>query len=251
MRRGIQKVNIGARELNERCPNTARRKVPHLLHPLTVGELTHIADNIDAIRSCCEWILNYLAQPHGDLGRSGNVCPFAAPAITKDTLRIAVVRLSDAMDRKTQITDAITEYRHAFLCLGGSHDIQILQAMLILFPDVQPHEASDLIDASKEELKASFVEQGLMLGEFHANNQSPGLHNPAFKPLRSDIPMLAIRRMVATDYVFLDRADYDAETRLQYLERYLKVAVIADSKRKELERTVAFLRAQLCPRLSA
>jgi hypothetical protein len=120
-----------------------------------------------------------------------------------------------------------------------------LQGILILFPDVRVEEAVSLIDEVKEELKASFVERGLMLGEFHATNDSPGLRNPAFKPLRSSIPMLAIRRMVSTDYLFLNRADYDPATRLRYLEAYLSVSELTDSQtRKEIERAVAMLRKE-------
>ena len=213
---------------------------------LSIGELTHVVENLDVFRECCDWIANYLAKPHPNLGRAGSVCPFAAPAITKDSLRIAVVRLTETGDKRSQIVNSITHYREAFLSLGASEETNILHAMLILFPDVQSDEAAELIDGTKEELKATFVEQGLMLGEFHARNSSPGLHNPAFKPLRSSTPMLAIRRMVASDYVFLNRSEYDAATRLRYVETYLKVSGIADpSTRKVLEQTVAALKAEL------
>jgi hypothetical protein len=186
-----------------------------------------------------------LAKPHPQLGRAGSVCPFAAPAITKDSLRIAVVRLDESRDKRSQIVNATNYHREAFLSLGDGEP-HTLHAILILFPDVQPDEAAELIDGTKEELKATFVEQGLMLGEFHARNPSPGLHNPAFKPLRSSTPMLAIRRMVASDYVFLDRSEYDAATRLRYIETYLKVSGIADSNtRKLLEDTAIALKADL------
>jgi len=217
-----------------------------LQRPLTLGELTHIVENMEALRSCNDWITNYLAKPHPQLGRSGSVCPFAAPAMTKDTLRIAVVRLAEGIDRKSQIVEAVRQYQDAFLKLSSSEETQILHAIMILFPDVRDHEAAELIDATKEELKGGFIEQGLMLGEFHAKNASPGLHNAAFTPLRSDIPMLAIRRMVSTDYVFLNRLDYDAGTRLRYLERYLNASgIAASSLRRELEQAVASLRAEL------
>jgi hypothetical protein len=142
-----------------------------LRQPLTVGEITHVAENMDAFRSCCDWIVNYLAKPHPRLGRTGSVCPFAAPAIGKDTLRVAVVRLTDATDKKSQVIEAVMQYRDAFLKLGNSDQTRTLQAILILFPDIQADQAAVLIDATKEELKSVFVEQGLMLGEFHANNK--------------------------------------------------------------------------------
>jgi hypothetical protein len=172
------------------------------------------------------------------------VCPYAQTALTKDTLRIAVVRLTGA-DKRTQIRDAIQYHLEAFVSNAGPGDERILHATLIMFPDVSLEEAPDLIDRTKEELKPRFIEQGLMLGEFHARNQSPGLHNPDFRPLRSPTPMLAIRHMVPTDFVFLNRPEYDANTRLNYLEAYLTVPSIPQSSREEVERAAASLRAQL------
>jgi hypothetical protein len=225
--------------------SVGRKSVPYR-QSVTVGEFTHIAENLDLFRSCCEWIETYLARPHSQLGRTGSVCPFAAPALAKDSLRIAVVRLNPMADKRPQILEAIEHYREAFLSLENSGEVHMLHSVLILFPDVSLEEATELIDRTKEELKTSFVEQGLMLGEFHAINASPGLHNPAFKPLRSPVPMLVIRRMVMTDFVFLNRSEYDPATRLRYLEVYLKVSGIAESiARKQLEGTVASLRAEV------
>jgi hypothetical protein len=81
-----------------------------------------------------------------------------------------------------------------------------------------------LIDVSKERLKPLFVNDGLMLGEFHELNESPGLHNPDFRPLRSPIPLLAIRRMVYSDIVFLNRPSDPPERRIRFLEAYLNPA---------------------------
>jgi hypothetical protein len=112
----------------------------------------------------------------------------------------------------------------------------MLQATLILFPVVSTGEAPDLIDGTKEELKASFVEKGLMLWEFHPRNESPGLHKKDFKPLRSPMPILAIRRMVATDFVFLNRAEYDSANRLKYLDAYLAAVDIPEWSCAEVRR---------------
>jgi hypothetical protein len=215
-----------------------------LYQSLTAGEFEHLAANTDAFREGVAWIKNYLARPHAELGRQGTVCPFAQPALDHDTIRLAVVRLS-ADNRRKQVLDAVAYHLKAFVSTKGPSDQQMLHATLILFPDVSPEEAPDLIDRIKEELKSSFVQQGLMLGEFHQRNDSPGLHNPDFKPLRSPIPMLAIRRMVSTDFMFLNRSDYDAATRLRYLDAYLAAPGIPEHARKEGERAAASLRAQM------
>ena len=60
-----------------------------------------------------------------------------------------------------------------------------------------------------------------MLGEFHNRTETPGLHNPQFRPLRSPIPLLAIRFMVESDLPFLKNTD-DISLRVRYLKAYLK-----------------------------
>ncbi len=216
-----------------------------ILHrSLTVEEVAHVSENIDALRDAAAWVRNYLARPHSALGRTGTVCPFAQPALLKDTVRVAVVRLTGS-DKRTQIMEAVEYHLEAFVSRAAQSGDRILHATLILFPDVSLEEAPELIDRTKEELKTRFIQQGLMLGEFHPRNESPGLHNPEFRPLRSPIPMLAIRHMVPTDFVFLNRSEYDAPTRLKYLEAYLAVPSLPQSSREEVERAAVSLRAEV------
>src|SRR5579875_2809468 len=179
--------------MNSACIHNSGSAGPRFYRALSVDEITHVAKHAELLRSSCDWIRSYLARPHPELGRSGSVCPFAAPALAKDTLRIAIVRFTSPERKREQVREAVEYYRAAFLSGKDSEENKMLQSLLILFPDVSLEDAPDLIDGVKEELKATFVEQGLMLGEFHALNESPGLHNPSFLPLRSPVPMLVIR----------------------------------------------------------
>ncbi len=211
---------------------------------IRLGEIAHIIENTSELSAAITWVQSYLARPHAKLGRPGMVCPFAQTALAMDSLRIAVVK-PESTNRKAEIASAINFHKRAFISRPVPEAERIFHATLILFPTISPDEAPELIDQVKEELKPSFLRLGLMLGEFHASNESPGLHNPDFKPLRSPIPMLAIRHMVPTDLVFLDRPEYDVKTRLHYLEAYLAVPHIPQPNRIEAERVVASLRAQV------
>ena len=71
--------------------------------------------------------------------------------------------------------------------------------------------------------KPFYVRQGLMLGEFHNRNNSPGLRNKNFYPLRTPLPCLAIRHMVPTDIAFLDVDSYELDLRIAFLQSFLKV----------------------------
>jgi hypothetical protein len=225
---------------------TKTRK-PGFYASLSAMEVEHLATNLEIFRQASSWVANYLTQSHPKLGRTGAVCPFAQSALNNDTIRIAVVRL-DREDKRVQIKDAIEYHLKEFLAYKVPKRHRMLQSTLILFPDVRQEEASELIDQTKEMLKPEFIKLGLMLGEFHAQNNSPGLHNSEFTPLRSPVPMLAIRRMVSTDLSFLDRPEYDSQTRLKYLEAYLSVGDIPQNCREQVERNVALLKDRgRCP----
>ncbi|MUL38292.1 DUF6875 domain-containing protein [Gloeocapsopsis dulcis] len=104
---------------------------------------------------------------------------------------------------------------------------------MLIFPDISTETAFKLIDGAQRHLKPFFVEAGLMLGEFHKQNNSPGLRNPNFRPLRSPIPMLGIRFMVESDLSFLNDLNSEPSLRTKYFEAYLSCLhnVLKDEKK--------------------
>jgi hypothetical protein len=94
------------------------------------------------------------------------------------------------------------------------------KAIVVILPDVSDAEAAEIIDETHRRLKQQFVELGLMIGKFHALSPQGGLHNPDFRPLRSPVPVLAIRHMVDSDLPFLNRADDPVGDRVKFLEAY-------------------------------
>jgi hypothetical protein len=92
----------------------------------------------------------------------------------------------------------------------------------LIFPDVPLAHAPVCIDQVQGKLKTEFVRRGLMIGEFHKNNNAAGLRNAEFFPLRTPTPCLAIRRIVPTDLAFLDLTKYPVDIREEFLVCYLK-----------------------------
>jgi hypothetical protein len=86
---------------------------------------------------------------------------------------------------------------------------------------MDPADVSALIDGTQKKLKPNFVEEGLMLGEFHLRNNATGLHNEHFFPLRTPYPCLAIRHMVPSDIVFLNPAEFPPELRVRMISTFL------------------------------
>jgi hypothetical protein len=187
-----------------------------------------------------DWCENFLGKPSGLVGRTGNVCPFVPEAMMRGSLKFAVVELrSRGIAAVPEIEEMVMACRTHFLAAekaAGKQDI--FYSMVIIFPAVSKEEAQTVIDPSQRRLKPTFVKEGLMLGEFHPFSPTPGLRNASFRPLRSPVPLLAIRHMVESDIDFLMAPNDPAEHRVKSLRAYLQflgpsLSVASQLKAKE------------------
>lgn len=183
-------------------------------------EIDTIQQDIQYLVEVKEWVQNFLAKPHPDLGRRGAVCPFVPQSLKSNSIRIAVIRAKNLQPQ--QIEDIVKDYRDKFLEMEPrDREAAINKAFLLIFPDISLEDAATLIDGVQQKLKPFFVDEGLMIGEFHKRTETRGLHNQNFYPLRSPVPLLAIRFMVESDLPFLVNAD-NLHLRIRYLEAYLR-----------------------------
>lgn len=169
-----------------------------------------------------KWLREFIARPHPQLGRAGSICPFVPHSLRMDSIWIAEIAEEELSVER--ISGIITAYRNVFLETEPTIGAEAKnKAFLFTFPSLVPRgaEGAALIDRVQQRLKPYFVEKGTMLGEFHATNESPGLRNPAFRPLRSPVPMLAIRHMVESDLPFMTRETYTPKERSVFLRSYL------------------------------
>lgn len=187
-----------------------------------ISEIDAAAEPATALACVARWVREFLACPHPELGRKGTVCPFVPLSLVMDTIWMAEVTLP--CPGFESIAALVTGYRDVFLETEPTRGPDALQkSFLIVFPTL-PGEGPDgaaLVDRVQHALKKHFVDRGLMLGEFHAANDCPGLRNHAFRPLRSPVPLLAIRHMVESDLPFLMRESYAAHERSSFLRSYL------------------------------
>ncbi len=208
--------------------------------PLGSADRLFAATEIDALEKTLPaavitlaWVRQFLAKPHPDLGRPGPVCPFVQHALNQNTIWMQVFRMEQPTT--AAIEHYVGRYRDIFLTLEPNDErSRINKTILLIFPDVCADDAPQFIDGVKYRLKRYFVEAGLMLGEFHERNPSGGLHNPDFRPLRSPIPMLAIRYMVEGDLPFLMMSTDTASQREAFLRAWLdRFGTTAESKRRQ------------------
>ncbi|MGD1949077.1 MAG: DUF6875 domain-containing protein [Leptolyngbyaceae cyanobacterium] len=172
-----------------------------------------------ALLATARWLEQFLAKPHPTLGRAGLVCPFVPRALRMETIQMVEVSTQEL--NQTELEALVKNCRETFLNqFPQQGNLATYKALLLIFPDI-PNEQCGIVDQVQQKLKPFFVEKGLMLGEFHRFNQSPGLHNPDFRPLQSPVPMLAIRFMTEADLPFLSRTTDSPEMRVEYLAAYL------------------------------
>lgn len=193
--------------------------VPRLMR---VSEVERECAADSALAQLLKWLREFIGAPHPDLGRTGSICPFVPGALSLDTIWFAEVTESEPTE--DSIGGVIRKYRNMFLTTEPSNAPESIdKAFLVAFPTLAARGAEGiaLIDRVQYLHKPYFVDQGMMLGEFHSLNDSPGLRNPEFRPLRSPVPMLAIRLMVESDLPFMIRDKYSYAERTAFLRSYL------------------------------
>jgi Domain of unknown function (DUF6875) len=195
---------------------TAATRNPVLYRPSDIAEVTAELTHITQVAAWCD---TFLSQPHPDLGRSGPVCPFMPKAIRIQTISFVVVRTLGRSE--ADVDQVISGFRDVFFELEPTSGPEAKEkAIIVILPDVSEAEAATVVDETHRRLKQQFVELGLMIGKFHPGSPQGGLHNPDFRPLRSPVPLLAIRHMVDSDLPFLNRVDDPAADRVKFLEAY-------------------------------
>jgi hypothetical protein len=175
-------------------------------HGLTLYEPADLSDEtaspgIADLRHIAAWAVEFLCAPNQRLGRRGPVCPYTRPSMNNNCFLLAWA--GDAHDIES-IEPAVDQYRRWFTELRQQHELtrEHLLTILVVLPGLDRADSSPL-DALQRRLKDDFVREGLMVGQFHPHCEQSGLWSEDFRPLQAPIPLLAIRRMVASDLPFL------------------------------------------------
>jgi hypothetical protein len=171
--------------------------------------------DIADMRQIATWAVEFLNAPNQQLGRRGPVCPYTRLSMDNNCFLLA---WAGAEHDVQSIGSTVDQYRRWFMELleqSEGHREHLL-TILVVLPGFDRTDSGPL-DALQSRLKDAFVSDGLMIGQFHPHCAQSGLWNEDFRPLRAPIPLLAIRRMVASDLPFL--LDY-ASHLSAYLDRF-------------------------------
>ena len=142
------------------------------------------------LRQIATWAVKFLNAPNQQLGRRGPVCPFTRLSMNNNSFLLAWADCEhDVQSVESTVDQSVRTREH-------------LLTILVVLPGFDRADSSPL-DALQRRLKGAFVREGLMVGQFHPHCEQSGLWNEDFRPLKAPIPLLAIRRMVASDLPFL------------------------------------------------
>jgi hypothetical protein len=165
--------------------------------------------DLDALHAVGDWIKTFVARPNEDLGRAGTVCPFVPGALERKTLWLAPEQIADRT--VPDVVALIDGYKGLLL---SAHPVEgddaNYKSIVVVFTDLAADRAKALLDDVLEQLGVpSYVEEGLVLGEFYESNEGTAIYNPRFRPLMSPVPFLLMRLAVITDWkFFLDDEDW-------------------------------------------
>jgi hypothetical protein len=156
-------------------------------------------DTLASYRLVAGWMTSYLMASHPDLGRPGEVCPFTSRAHRLDTIRIGISLGTgdDIAFIKKDMQDCLRQFSDIACDEATRH----LRTVVVGFPNLNDGDGIAL-RAAQGHLKWRCLWRGLMIGRFHPGSDDEGLWNRDFRPMRSPIPLLAIRHLVRNDAPF-------------------------------------------------
>ena len=189
-------------------------------------------DDLAALRSITDWIRSYVIKPHKDLGRGGSVCPFVPQSLERKSLWLASERISGRS--VADVVQLVKGYRTRFLQTPPTDvDGVNYNSIVVVFPDLPADRARELFDGVLAQLAVpSYVEDGLVIGGFHAGHEGTAVYNKGFRPFTSPVPFLLMRHAVISDWkFFLDNDDWLNRWAHRYGES--GVRVLAEELRRQ------------------
>src|SRR5215471_11090168 len=158
------------------------------------------SDALAVYHLIARWMTAYLMASHPHLGRPGEVCPFTSRAYRLDTIRIGVSLA--AGDDVRVIKENMQECLRQFSEIACDETTRHLRTVVVGFPNLKDDDGIAALRAAQDHLKLRCLWRGLMIGRFHPESEDQGLWNRDFRPMRSPIPLLAIRHLVRNDAPF-------------------------------------------------
>jgi hypothetical protein len=152
-------------------------------------------------RVVANWARAYLMRPHPGLGRAGAVCPFTPASARLDAMLVGSSPARDVEAIFQAMESALAAF-DAIVCPPGQRHFR---AVIVAFPHCGGEAGRARLKTVQNRLRPVSIYRGKMIGLFEPLSEDKGLINPDFRPLRSPVPLLAIRMLVENDAPFVLR----------------------------------------------
>jgi hypothetical protein len=170
-------------------------------------------------QSGLDWLTDFIMRPHAELGRHGAVCPFVQPAHFEKALVFCAWDVEELpFDIFLSILISIPQLYHRML--AGMPVRSKLFSLCIFLNGLEDSLYFEYVDKAHSLAKPFFMDEGLMLGEFHPLSMTEGARSTTFRPMRSNRPVFVVRAITPHDVLFIDRDGSLAEVRLRELLTY-------------------------------
>lgn len=190
--------------------------------PSSISISHDLPENSQALADISVYASQFLAKCNPHVGRPGPVCPFVPVSLKHDLLRLIAVNTTAETTEK-DIAQLVLWIKSLFMKMEPtSGKLALHKAVILVFPNLVTTQQRNSIDVAQESLKEKFVEDGMMLGEFHRCNAASGLRNENWFPLRTPHPCLAMRFMVPGDIPFLTPAKYEQGKIQRFCKYFLR-----------------------------
>lgn len=158
---------------------------------------------LNSFSSFYQWLEAFICQPHPDLGREADVCPFVRAALQQNQIYF----LTTAMQRPNveEVSNYLTYMGERFLSLVPEQKAhRSLKCLTVLFFQLDADHES-VLKKARINIREHLYRQGIAIGEFYPSNQDGGIHNPSFRVANSPVPAVVFRYLAEHDRLFLPR----------------------------------------------
>lgn len=169
------------------------------------------------VERCEGWLTHYLGEPHAELGRSGEICPFIKTSMRRNRVTHRTYPKIKSIDDKTLGDVLMYEGMKLSRSLDRENDADFeLSAVCILFPNLEQGSFANM-HAAHTRSKSLLMRGGIMVSVFYPGYERPALYNPKFHLYQSPYPIAAVRPMALRDLAFVD---YNEEAFGEYRRRF-------------------------------
>ena len=168
-------------------------------HSVLTPEMIRISNEI------LDWAVNYLAADNENIKRprgSQSICPFVKPSIDNNTFLFAFHPEVNGTS-ENHLEELMLSYIETFKKTGPFRSGDTYKkTLIVVFPNI-PNDDSCILDVVHKMVKDKYVENDLMIGQFHPNCDDRGVYNRRFKVSIAPYCLFSIRQMALHDILFL------------------------------------------------